>query len=209
MTTDLTKALKYLRDSLEALPSAGTIRGPVVIAAWFDGPVGGDQHVAGAGVGLTHAQEPSRTQQFFEDLRSRTDLPPPAYGTMVGLTHVEARLAFVRAVMDSTTEFMSAPPQATPASRYRSAVANTRSQTQGMARWHEIYAEGYQATGESGQARRIGTGFGVTFSDAVRFFRDYDRGADGFGELTWSDGQPQFWGCNLYSTIEQAEAKYG
>lgn len=74
-----------------------------------------------------------------------------------------------------------------------------------------VWSEGYQATGESGQAMLIGIEEAQTFPDACEIVADkwrkaYPKDADHWrGE---GDGLT-LWGCRLFATEDEARRSYG
>ena len=74
----------------------------------------------------------------------------------------------------------------------------------------KIYAEGYVATGESGGATYLGTGYGDTFDEACAWFKKYGEISDpklmskGNGGKKW-----YFWGCELFDNLHDAQRRYG
>ena len=145
------------------------------------------------------------------------DLPRPKDGTRMGAILEDARLKFVQESIDNDPAFAieyGRRPQ-TATQNYANLLAKTRSDATARGaelRRFEIYQEGYVATGNAGEARMIGLGYGVDFYSAIRFFEEADQldfGARA-GKVAWGDdGVPSIWGCLLFPTLEEAQESYG
>lgn len=75
----------------------------------------------------------------------------------------------------------------------------------------EIWTEGYAATGERAASRRLGTGLGHNFAEAVTNWYNVQPDAEKrLGKLDFaSDGRPSIWGCRLFETWEEARKSFG
>lgn len=73
------------------------------------------------------------------------------------------------------------------------------------ARRYSIWAEGYQATGESGGATLFGFCYGADFKDAcIRYFAKEARHAQYF-----NPDRMTYWGCRLFDNSNDARRSYG
>ena len=75
-------------------------------------------------------------------------------------------------------------------------------------RMYRIYEEGFAATGESGGAIYVGTGYGDTFLDACKDFIE----RTGYGEIrTGRDGTEYAcnWGCQWFPSLAEAQQSFG
>ena len=70
---------------------------------------------------------------------------------------------------------------------------------------HEIWAEGFRATGESGKATLISTSKGKTFKEACINFSKTDPD---FRKL-FDENRLTYWGCRLYPTHLEAAKTFG
>lgn len=88
-----------------------------------------------------------------------------------------------------------------------------------MRRMHEIWMEGFAATGQHGSAHKIGEGEGRNFDEAVK---DYMAKTPNHGikpndrrgyatEAAWLDRQSNWniWGCNLFDNEKEARKSFG
>lgn len=71
----------------------------------------------------------------------------------------------------------------------------------------EIWAEGYRATGESGDATYLGTSEGESFDEAVKLYKD--RNPSEAHLLSRNGGYWTYWACRLYDNEQQARLSYG
>ncbi len=67
-----------------------------------------------------------------------------------------------------------------------------------------VWAEGFAATGQSGQAQIMGTAYAETFQEAC----DMLAREQGWGSLYNTENR-SYWGCSLYPTEEQARVTFG
>jgi hypothetical protein len=74
-----------------------------------------------------------------------------------------------------------------------------------MAHSFDIWCEGFNATGERGDATQLGTAVGTSFEDAcARFFESHPEKSVYFNarDLT-------YWGCRLFDNEAAARKAYG
>jgi hypothetical protein len=72
----------------------------------------------------------------------------------------------------------------------------------------EIWVEGYNATGNSSPASKVGQGVGETFDDAIQDYINHnpDCGINNYdsGKSKWN-----IWGCNLFDNEMDARKAFG
>lgn len=73
-----------------------------------------------------------------------------------------------------------------------------------------VWAEGYAATGESGEAFLVGRKWAATFERACELIHK-EKGEKALGQYTPpKDGQPPaYWGCRLYDNEADARRTFG
>jgi hypothetical protein len=69
--------------------------------------------------------------------------------------------------------------------------------------WH-VWMEGYQATGERGEARKLGMIWAQSFPVACEIAADYN----GFKAL-YNRKTNRIWGCRLFDNEADARKEYG
>lgn len=71
---------------------------------------------------------------------------------------------------------------------------------------HDIWMEGYRATGEHGTAQLIGRGNGNTFEEVIQ---DYMRKDPEHGIRRTQNGGYAIWACELFDNEEDARKAFG
>jgi len=71
---------------------------------------------------------------------------------------------------------------------------------------HEIYVEGYAATGGSNVAQRMGSAKANSFKEAVIAFSKTPK-ASGWGNF--DEGTLSFWGCRTFDNLANAQRSFG
>lgn len=70
----------------------------------------------------------------------------------------------------------------------------------------QIWAEGYQATGEHGEARLVGTQKAYSFHDACTMYYETQ---DASAKAYWNPDRTAIWGCRLFDNEVDARKSFG
>lgn len=73
---------------------------------------------------------------------------------------------------------------------------------------YQIWAEGYEATGQSGTATYMGSASGETFKDAVKKLAA-SKGPEDRAFYNTDRTQPTYWGCGLFDNEADARKSFG
>lgn len=74
-----------------------------------------------------------------------------------------------------------------------------------MTKKYEIWSEGYEATGESGEAYCHGIGEGKDFKDACKNFAKEDKDF----AFYFNENSMSYWGCKLFDNEFEARKSFG